>query len=102
MSAFAKARVSGAGAEAYLDRLIANKMPKKAGRVSLCHSLSAGGGVHSEFTIIKENETSFYVVSAGALQSVDHDWMRKNMPDDAPDDGSVQITNLTNAMGFWC
>ena len=95
MSAFAKARVSGAGAEAYLDRLIANKIPKKIGRVNLCHSLSTGGGVHSEFTIIKENEESFYVVSAGALQSVDHDWMRKNLPED----GSVQITNLTNAMG---
>ena len=35
------------------------------------------------------------MVSAGALQSVDHDWMRKHLPED----NSVQITNLTNAMG---
>jgi len=95
MSAFAKARVSGPGAEAFLDRLIANRVPKKVGRVNLCHALSHGGGVHSEYTIIRESDQSFYVVSAGALQSVDHDWMRKHMPDD----GSVQFTNITNAMG---
>jgi len=95
MSAFAKARVSGPGAESFLDRLIANRVPKKVGRVNLCHALSHGGGVHSEYTIIRESDQSFYVVSAGALQSVDHDWMRKHMPDD----GSVQFTNITNAMG---
>ena len=95
MSAFAKARVSGPGAEAFLDRLIANRVPKKIGRVNLCHALSHGGGVHSEYTIIRESDQSFYVVSAGALQSVDHDWMRKNMPED----GSVHLTNITNAMG---
>jgi len=95
MSAFAKARISGPGAEAFLDHLIANRIPKKAGRVNLCHALAPSGGVHSEFTIIRENDQSFYVVSAGALQSVDHDWIRKHMPED----GSVQFTNLTNAMG---
>ena len=95
MSAFAKAKITGTGAAEFLDRLIANRIPKKAGRVNLCHALSYGGGVHSEYTIIKESDTSFYVVSAGALQSVDHDWIRKHMPED----GSVQFTNVTNAMG---
>ncbi len=95
MSAFAKARVTGPGAEAFLDKLIANRIPKKIGRVNLCHALSYGGGVHSEYTIIRESDQSFYVVSAGALQSVDHDWIRKNMPED----GSVHFTNITNAMG---
>jgi dimethylglycine dehydrogenase len=95
MSAFAKCRISGAGAEAFLDRLIANRIPKKPGRVNLCHALAPSGGVHSEFTIIRESDTSFYLVSAGALQSVDHDWIRQHMPDD----GSVQLTNITNALG---
>jgi dimethylglycine dehydrogenase len=95
MSAFAKAKITGTGAVGFLDRLIANRIPEKAGRVNLCHALSYGGGVHSEYTIIKESDTSFYIVSAGALQSVDHDWIRKHMPED----GSVQFTNVTNAMG---
>ena len=95
MSAFAKAKITGPGAAEFLDYLIANRIPKKAGRVNLCHALSYGGGVHSEYTIIKEKDDSFYVVSAGALQSVDHDWIRKHMPED----GSVHFSNVTNAMG---
>ncbi|MGU9961478.1 MAG: GcvT family protein [Candidatus Puniceispirillales bacterium WSBS_2018_MAG_OTU23] len=95
MSAFAKCRISGAGAMAFLDNIIANRIPKKIGRVSLCHALVPSGGVHSEFTIIRESMDSFYLVSAGALQMVDHDWLKKHLPDD----GSVQFTNITNSIG---
>ncbi|WP_299439523.1 FAD-dependent oxidoreductase [uncultured Rhodospira sp.] len=95
MTAFAKARISGPGAEAFLDRLVANRLPKKIGRVGLCHALTPRGGVHSEFTIQREGENQFYLVSAGAWQRLDHDWLRKHMPDD----GSVQMQDLTGAMG---
>ncbi len=95
MTAFAKCRVSGPGAEAFLDHLVANKIPKKTGRIALAHSLSPGGGVHSEFTIMREGPESFYLVSAGAFQRLDHDWLRKHMPTD----GSVRFENLTNAIG---
>ena len=95
MSAFAKARISGAGAEAFLDYLVANKLPKKIGRVALCHALTDRGGVHSEFTIQRESADSFYLVSAGANQRLDHDWIKKHMPDD----GSVRFDNITNAVG---
>jgi dimethylglycine dehydrogenase len=67
MTAFAKARVSGPGAEVFLDRLVANRLPKSVGRIALCHALAPRGGVHSEFTILREAPDSFYLVSAGAL-----------------------------------
>ena len=51
--------------------------------------------MHSEFTIRRESEDSFYLVSAGAFQRLDHDYLRKYMPRD----GSVQFTPLTGAMG---
>ena len=95
MSAFAKCRISGPRAEEFLDNLVANKIPKKNGRVNLCHALNTAGGVHSEFTIAKEKENSFYLVSAGAFQRLDHDWIHKWMPTD----GSVTYENLTNSMG---
>ena len=95
MSAFAKARISGPGAEGFLDYLVANKLPKKIGRVALCHALTDRGGVHSEFTIQRESADSFYLVSAGANQRLDHDWLKKHMPDD----GSVRFDNITNAVG---
>ena len=95
MTAFAKCRISGEGAESFLDNLVANRVPKKIGRVNLCHALNTRGGVHSEFTIMKENEESFYLVSAGAFQRLDHDWIRRWMPKD----NSVKFENITNSIG---
>ena len=95
MTAFAKCRVSGPGAEAFLDYLLANRLPKKLGRVGLCHALNTRGGVLSEFTVMREAADQFYLVSAGAFQRLDHDWLKKHMPAD----GSVQFQNLTNSIG---
>ena len=95
MTAFAKCRISGPGAEEFLDNLVANKLPKKIGRTNLCHALNSKGGVHSEFTIMRESHDSFYCVSAGAWQRLDHDWVKKHMPDDR----SVKFENITNQIG---
>jgi len=95
MTAFAKCRIKGPKAEEFLDYLVANKLPKKIGRIGLCHALNTKGGVHSEFTIMREAKDSFYLVSAGAFQRLDHDWIHKWMPTD----GSVQFENLTNSTG---
>lgn len=95
MTAFAKCRVSGPGAESFLDYFVANRLPKKLGGVGLCHALNSNGGVHSEFTILRESDNSFYLVSAGALQRLDHDYLQKRMPKG----GSVQFTQLTGSTG---
>ena len=95
LSGFAKCRISGSSAENFLNFLVANKISKTIGRVSLCHALNSLGGVHSEFTITKESENSFYLVSAGAYQRLDHDWIKKNMPTD----NSVTFEDLTNSKG---
>ena len=95
MTAFAKCRVSGPGAHAILDRLVANRLPKNIGRINLCHALNTRGGVHSEFTILREAEDSFYLVSAGAYQRLDHDWLWRHMPRD----GSIRMDNLSASMG---
>lgn len=95
MTAFAKCQVSGPGAEAFLDGFVANVLPQKVGGIGLCHALNLNGGVHSEFTIRRDADDTFYLVSAGALQRLDHDYLRKNMPRD----GSVEFKQLTDAIG---
>ena len=95
MTAFAKCRVAGPGAEEFLDRLVANRIPVRSGPVRLVHALNTRGGVLSEFTVWREGEESFYLVSAGAFQRLDHDWIRRHMPRD----GSVRLENLTNRFG---
>jgi len=95
MTAFAKCRISGLGAEAWLDNLFANRLPKKVGRLNLCHALNINGGVRSEFTVLRNPDNSFYLVSAGALERFDHDYLKKQLPDD----GSVRFDHLTNQIG---
>lgn len=100
MTAFAKCRISGSGARAFLDYLVANKLPQKDGRIALCHALNSRGGVHSEFTIYRESEESYYLVSAGAWQRLDHDWIRRiSRKLGLKNDGSVRFDNLTNQRG---
>ena len=95
MTAFAKCRITGKHALKFLDNLLANKMPQKSGQIALCHALNSNGGIHSEFTVLKEKEESYYLVSAGALQRLDHDYIKKYMSQD--DD--VHYQNLTDEKG---
>ena len=95
MSAFAKCEISGPGAEAWLDGLLTNAVPKKVGRVSLSYLLTAKGGVRAEFTVYKIAPQRYYLVSAGAYERHDHDYLRKALPGD----GLVRMERLTTAMG---
>ena len=95
MSAFAKCEISGPGAESWLDALLTNAVPKKIGRVSLSYLLTAKGGVRAEFTVYKTGPQKYYLVSAGAYERHDHDYLRKALPTD----GSVSFERLTTAMG---
>ncbi len=95
MSAFAKCIVAGPGAAKWLDYILANRIPKKVGRVGLCHMLTKHGGVRAEFTVYKTGPQSYYLVSAGAFERHDHDYLQKLLPAD----GSVQMTPCTSAYG---
>jgi len=95
ITSFAKHEVSGPGAEAYLDRMVARKLPKRIGRVSLSHALTPSGGVRSEFTVTRWGPNQFYLVSSGAAERYDNDLLVKQLPDD----GSVTLTNLTTSYG---
>ena len=95
LTPFTKHEVSGAGAEAWLDSLVANKVPTRTGRIALCHALTPRGGIRSEFTISKLGEQRFYVVSAGAGERFDGDHLLKMLPGD----GSVHLRNVTTSRG---
>ena len=92
MSAFAKARVEGPGAEAFLEYLTANKLPRKMA-VSpwrMLWHLVAVFILNSPLCV--NHKDSFYIVSAGAAQRLDHYVTGLN-------DRSVTFTDLTNSMG---
>ena len=93
ITSFSKFRVSGPGAQAYLDSLVARRLPKAMGRIQLCHVLTKNGGVRSEFTITRNADSSFYLVSSGAAERFDLAFLEKHRPADH----SVQVENLTTS-----
>ena len=95
LTGFSKFEISGKGAEAFLDRIVANRLPKKIGRIALAHALTPQGGVRSEFTVSRLAEDRFYVVSAAAAERHDGDLLWRNLPAD----NSVRIDNVTQANG---
>ncbi|HWH20520.1 MAG TPA: FAD-dependent oxidoreductase, partial [Solirubrobacterales bacterium] len=94
MTAFAKFEVAGPGAAAWLDGLLTNRVPR-TGRIGLSYLLSKNGGVRSEFTLFREAEDRFYLVSAGALERHDLDYLEKRLPPD----GSVRLQRVTTQNG---
>ena len=68
--------VSGPGAEAFLDRLCANRLPARAGpdraRRRCC---TPGGGIECDLTVTRVEPERFYVVSAAATETHDYAWI---------------------------
>ena len=95
ITSFSKFLVSGPGAEAYLDRMVANTLPDQVGRIRLAHALTRKGGVRSEFTIMRDRGDAFYLISSGAAERYDHDLLLQRLPDD----GSVSVENVTMRFG---
>ena len=59
MSAFAKCRISGSGAEEFLDNLVGKQNTKENGRVNLCHALNTAGGFILNSLLLKKKKIHF-------------------------------------------
>jgi dimethylglycine dehydrogenase len=95
LTGFAKFDISGRGAEAFLNRVCANQVPRKPGGIALMHLLSAGGRIQGEMTITRLNDDRFYALSAAAAELRDRDLLTQSVsPGEA-----VRIENVTEDRG---
>jgi dimethylglycine dehydrogenase len=83
---FAKYRFTGPGAEAFLSRLMTNKMPK-TGRIILTPMLNPSGKLIGDFTIAKASDECFYMWGSSQAQKYHMRWFEQHLPAD----GSVHI-----------
>ena len=95
LSTFAKYEIKGSDSEAYLDRLCANRIPKKDGGIILGHTLNNIGRIQSELTITRISKDNFYVLSSTASEIRDLDWFNHNLNKDE----KVQVNNITQDYG---
>ncbi len=103
-TAFAKHRVFGPGAAAFLDWFTTNRLPR-VGRISLTYALTTAGTVRSEYTIMRTAEHDFTLISAGAWEAYDADWLRKAeedwWADHAGPENWLGIENVTTKWGVF-
>ncbi|MEM1352720.1 MAG: FAD-dependent oxidoreductase, partial [Pseudomonadota bacterium] len=85
-TAFTKHVLRGPGATAFLDWFTCNKLPK-VGRINLTYALTAHGTTRTEYTIVRFAEYEYYLVSAGAWQAYDSDYLKKAVEDKIPEFG---------------
>ncbi len=86
---FAKYRFTGSGAEAFLSRMMTNKMPK-VGRIVLTPMLNENGKLIGDFTIAKAAAETFYMWGSSQAQKYHMRWFETYQPKD----GSVMIERL--------
>jgi dimethylglycine dehydrogenase len=94
MSCMTKFELSGAGAAKWLDRVLANSLPK-VGKVKLCHHLTPQGGVQAEYVVARLAENDFYLISTPRAER----WNLDDLTRLLPDNGSVILQNVSDHRG---
>ncbi len=90
-SVYARYEVSGPGAEAWLDRLLACRLPA-VGRVRLAPMLGHSGKLMGDLTVSRLAEDRFWLIGSYYLQEWHGRWFRESLPDHG-----VKFTNLSDA-----
>ncbi len=90
VTAFTKVMVSGPDAAALLERLVANRLPKKEGGLILTHMLNERGRIELETTVVRMAADRFYLVCAAFFEQRLLDHLARHQGDDA-----VTVTNLS-------
>ena len=99
-TAFAKTRIRGPGAAAFLDGLTCNRLPR-VGRVSLTYALTKAGTVRTEATVARLAEDDFYVVTAGAAQACDLDYFEMEAAAKRAEFGWIEVQDVTSPWGVF-
>ena len=95
-SNFAKYEITGPNAISWLDKIVANHVPKEDGRTCLTPLLSLRGGVAGDFTIARLSQERLFMIGSGIAE----DYHLRIFEQFLPADG-VRFECLTDAMtGF--
>ena len=91
---FTKFEVSGSGAAAWLDHMVAGTVPRP-GRTALNYFCAPSGGIVTEMTLTGFAPDRYWLISAAAGERHDEHWLREHLPAG----GGVHIENLSARFG---
>jgi dimethylglycine dehydrogenase len=89
-SALAKLKISGPGAEDWLNFLMANRMPLTVGRIVLSPMLNPHGRLIGDFSITRLGEQEFLLLSADVMQLAYLRHFARHLPADG-----VRVENMS-------
>ena len=86
ISGFAKYTVTGKGARAWLDRILACRIPRP-GRMTLAPMLKEDGRLIGDFSLANLGEEGFFIAGSGIAEDYHMRWFGQHLPED----GSVSL-----------
>ena len=79
ISSFAKYEVTGPGAGTWLERILANKLPRE-GRLTLSPMLNDNGKLIGDFTVGNAGRNRFFVFGSGIAEQYHMRWFEAHLP----------------------
>lgn len=95
LSSFSKHEVTGPDAEAFLNRVLANRVSQRQGGIVLAHGLTEKGRIESEYTVTRLGGERFFLLSAAAAENRNTDQLRQAL---RPGE-RVAVENITEDWG---
>lgn len=93
-SAFARYEISGPGAEAWLDNILACRLPK-AGKVKLAPMLAESGRLMGDLTVFNWGDGSWWLMGSYYLREWHMRWFEQQLS------GDVQVSDISDSVtGF--
>jgi len=92
-TSFANFLLQGRDAEKVLNKVCANDIAVPIGKLVYTQWLNEQGGIEADLTVTRISETSFMVVTAGATEQRDFNWLQSYIPKDA----HAVLTNVTSS-----
>ena len=77
---YAKHEVKGPGARAFLDRMLAGRLPGP-GRMTLTPMLTPAGKLYGDLTVACLEEEHFMLFGSGAAQEMHRRWFERHLPE---------------------
>ncbi len=94
-SSFAKFRLEGPDALAVINKVSANDMDVRPGRLVYTQWLNERGGIEADLTVTRLSEDAFLVITAAETEIRDFHWLQAHIPAGA----NCVLTNVTSSMG---
>lgn len=94
-TSFGKFEVAGPGATAFLEKMCANRIAGRLGKIVVTEMLNPRGGIECDLTVTQVAPDVYWIITAAATTTHDYAWIQWHLPNE----GSVTLRDITHEHG---